>query len=192
MEYDDYKSEIELIMRQNPLECELYSLIATILRNTMKGKDFSLRDVSGLKNKSDSINPKSRMYKGTNIEGDFYGASDFLVIDKKYRYSSGNQNNIYGCIEIKALYLDVEKARKYSMSQFEGELNSFNKLIYTNGLKWEFYNTEYEGSIMSFELGKYVLNNAEVISDKDCIIWKEESAWNVLIEYIKNIRWKEK
>lgn len=45
--YETFKEEIELAMIQNCIvECELYSLLAEIIRGTKSGEKISLRDVS--------------------------------------------------------------------------------------------------------------------------------------------------
>ena len=45
--YSDYKDEIELAWIQNSaVECELYSIIANIIRESENGRKISLRDVS--------------------------------------------------------------------------------------------------------------------------------------------------
>ena len=48
--YETFKEEIELAMIQNCIvECELYSLLAKIIRGTKSGKKISLRDVTSIK-----------------------------------------------------------------------------------------------------------------------------------------------
>lgn len=47
--FDKFKREIELIIKQNPLECELYSIIASIIRERDSSKNISLRDIFNIK-----------------------------------------------------------------------------------------------------------------------------------------------
>lgn len=44
--FQNYKDELELILRQNPYEQELYSVIMHILRSCIAQSDLSLRNVS--------------------------------------------------------------------------------------------------------------------------------------------------
>lgn len=194
--YYDFKREIELIVKQNPLECELYSIVATIMRERDSSKNISLRDVSGITEQSKVLNPKDRKYK---TEEGHYGSSDFLVINPDYLYSQGKTNLILGCIEVKAIYLELDKGIKQKTSQFNGELETFRKLIYTNGIEWRLY--EYDSDLKNHKLiwdiilGKYVhditlkQSSDLEISDTDYIEWNEVSEWHKLLNEIDKIRW---
>lgn len=39
-DFNAYKRELDLIVKQNPIECELYSIIAAILREIFSAKMF--------------------------------------------------------------------------------------------------------------------------------------------------------
>lgn len=62
-EFELYRRELDLILIQNPIECELYSVIAAFLRNRENMKIYSLRDVSA--RRKSTIGNKFR----TNAEG---------------------------------------------------------------------------------------------------------------------------
>lgn len=191
--YYDFKREIELIIKQNPLECELYSIVATIIRERDSSKNISLRDVSRITEQSVVINPRDRKYK---TEEGIYGSSDFLVINTDYLYSQGKTNLILGCIEVKAIYLELGKGIEQKIKQFKGELKTFGKLIYTNGIEWRLYehdpDLENHNLLWKITLGKYIYGKQSVdlkISDTDYIEWNEVSEWHKLLNEIDKIRW---
>ena len=70
--YETFKEEIELAMIQNCIvECELYSLLAEIIRGTKSGKKISLRDISTRRTTDFS----------DSLKGDS-GFADFVVLDR--------------------------------------------------------------------------------------------------------------
>lgn len=191
--YYDFKREIELIIKQNPLECELYSIVATIIRERDSSKNISLRDVSRITEQSNVINSKDRKYM---IDEENYGSSDFLVISTDYLYSQRNIKLILGSIEVKAIYLELDKGIEQKKDQFKGELKTFGKLIYTNGIEWRLYeydsNLETQNLLWKITLGKYVHGEQSVdlkVSDTDYIEWNEVSEWHKLLNEIDKIRW---
>lgn len=191
--YNDFKREIELIVKQNPLECELYSIVATIIRERESSKNISLRDVSRITEHSKVLNPRDRKYK---IQEEVYGSSDFLVINPEYHYSQRNTNFILGCIEVKAIYQKLDKSIEQNTNQFYGELETFKKMIYTNGIEWRLYEYDSDSQnqklLWNIILGTYVLNvtsYALKVSDTDQIKWNEVGEWNKLLNEIEKIEW---
>lgn len=69
--FNEFKREIELITKQNPIECELYSIVAKIIRERDSSKNLSIKDISILKNQSETLQPTDRMFK---LGNDKYGA----------------------------------------------------------------------------------------------------------------------
>jgi len=188
----DYKREIDWIVRQNPIECELYSIVATVMRERDSSREYSIRDVSALarQSKSDVIKADDRKY---TRHDDLKGVSDFLIIDPNYFYSDRELKYIYGCIEVKAVYLEIGNDLDI---QLKGELKTFKKLILTNGLKWIYYeydeSTEIQESKWEIELGDYQLDNKNVrnkISSSDIIRWNNVLVWHKLLNKINEIAW---
>lgn len=134
--FDEFKREIELIIKQNPLECELYSIIASIIRERDNSKNISLRDVSNIKSTYNNQNQQDRMYR---INDNKFRASDFLIIDPDYCYSASSKDKILGSIEVKSIYLNLDSEITNNEDQFYGQLKSYKRLIYTNGLVWRLY-----------------------------------------------------
>ncbi len=193
MEYERFKNEVSLIVRQNNMECELYSLIANIVRSNTK--DISLRNVSMLKEQMESLNPKQRMYrKGMHS----YGSTDFVIVDHNYTYMDSDEKGkvgILGAIEVKALYENLEvQIKSLDRHAFVFALQSFQKLIYTNGLEWRFYlfdehsdDIEHIKPIKTFILGEYqyhIKNDTQKISTADFIKWRDVKDWVALQSYL--------
>lgn len=53
--FSDYKEELELALIQNcAVECELYSIVASVLRESESGRKVSIRDVSARRTTTES------------------------------------------------------------------------------------------------------------------------------------------
>lgn len=81
-----------------------------------------------------------------NLEGEA-GFPDFVVLERKKSRDAAK----YGCIEAKRPYDNMEITE-----QIEGHLNSYGKVIYTNGLVWKFYKEKKENEKV-YTVGKYSL-----------------------------------
>lgn len=162
--YETFKEEIELAMIQNCIvECELYSLLAEIIRGTKSGKKISLRDVTARK----------RTELSKNLEGEA-GFPDFVVLERKKSRDAAK----CGCIEAKRPYDNMEITE-----QIEGHLNSYGKVIYTNGLVWKFYKEKKENEKV-YTLGSIKPKN------KQAIIWKPVDNWYKLMSFLEDWDWK--
>lgn len=161
-----YKDEIELIQAQNRVECDLYSIIANIIRISKQGGNISLRDVS-VRRTTDF----SRSFKGD------VGFPDFVI---RTREKSENAA-ILGAVEIKYIGLDLD-LEDY-IEQLNGHIDFYKQVIYTNGIEWRFYDLDEFGNkklIWTVSLGEL---------DKESIIWNDEEKWWDLLEKIDNITW---
>lgn len=162
--YNRFKEEIELAMIQNCIvECELYSIIAEIIRGTENGKEISLRDVTARK----------RTELSKNLEGEA-GFPDFVVLERKKSRDAAR----YGCIEAKRPYDNMEITE-----QIEGHLNSYGKVIYTNGLVWKFYKEKKENEKV------YILGSIKS-KNKQAIIWEPLDNWYKLMSFLEDWNWK--
>lgn len=90
-----------------------------------------------------------------NLEGEA-GFPDFVVLERKKSRDAAK----YGCIEAKRPYDNMEITE-----QIEGHLNSYGKVIYTNGLIWKFYKVK-EKPVKEFCLGCIDPDN------QDSVIWE--------------------
>ena len=159
-DFDDFKEEIELAFAQNAcVEIELYSIIASVIRESKNKQKLSIRDVSSRKR--------------SEISAKFYGLSgfpDFVLLERK----KDQDAVIYGCIEAKMSTIALGD----NDEQLLGHIKSFGKVIYTNGLNWKFFNDNekcFDIELGSIEEGK--------------IKWNEKRNWENLLKEIDNITW---
>ena len=196
--FTKYKHELEMINQQNPYECELYSVIACMLRCCMNDEGVSLRDVSKIQ-KCKRLNTENFRSK--------WGNPDFVVLDKKYNtHEKVNENDIQkygivGAVEIKYMYYslvkDVGKGifKLNFKDEIEEHIRYFKKVIYTNGLVWQFYlfdDSKPKGDIRDIEedelIQKFTLGTVKSRS----IRWEPnaEKIWEDLVEFLHGIDWK--
>lgn len=157
-----YTDEIDLIRAQNRVECDLYSIIACIIRERKHSKVISLRDVSAR--------------RGTEFSNVFKGESGFLDFVIRERVAS-NKASILGAIEVKYIDENLEK----HIDQLKGHLNSYKKVIFTNGINWKYY--EY-----SIELKPIWEVNLGTISNGK-ITWYKDNNWKTLLKKLDEIEW---
>ncbi|MCM1267291.1 MAG: hypothetical protein NC302_05235 [Bacteroidales bacterium] len=176
--FDRYKRELELIDRQNPYECELYSVIAAVIRCCMWEKNISLRDVSRVQT--------CKAFYTSNFYSDS-GFPDFVILGDGYNKQKEadsdhpENNEIYGAVEVKYFFNPLDY---HSSGQINAHERYFKKVIYTNGLEWEFRG-------FSSEIPKKVtLGHFDKTSDK--IIWEKEVnvMWEKLLNSLRKIQWK--
>ena len=182
MVFERYKEELELILRQNPYEQELYSVFAYIIRACMTQDDISLRDISA--------DRRAKRIFTCNFMSE-RRFSDFVILDKAYSaHKEADRKNpyksgIYGAVEIKEIRekLDTPKYLRH----LKGYLAYFKRVIYTNGLEWRFYgwnkdvtivetqdsNKEIPIPSMSFTLG--AMKYQRGVDSK--IIWYDDPNW---------------
>ena len=108
-----------------------------------------------------------------NLEGEA-GFPDFVVLERKKSRDEAK----YGCIEAKRPYDNMEITE-----QIEGHLNSYGKVIYTNGLVWKFYKEKKENEKV-YTVGSIKSKN------KQAIIWEPVDNWYELMSFLEDWNWK--
>ncbi len=108
-----------------------------------------------------------------NLEGEA-GFPDFVVLEREKSRDAAK----YGCIEAKRPYDNMEITE-----QIEGHLNSYGKVIYTNGLIWKFYKVK-EKPVKEFCLGCIDPHN------QDSVIWEPVDNWYELMSFLEDWDWK--
>lgn len=160
--FEYFKEEIELAFIQNAcVEIELYSIIASIIRESNNKCKLSVRDVSNRRR--------------TNISEKFYGDSGFpdYVLLAREKASNASQ---YGCIEVKmpTVGLDINDI------QLNGHIQSFRKVIYTNGIRWIYLENCKDNVDFDITLGSMQGNR---------IVWNSKKDWDNLLAEIDSIKW---
>lgn len=164
--FDRYVKELNRIKLQNNIECELYSIIASIIREANKNNDIYLRDVT--------VKRKSKKGVGDRYYGES-GFPDFVVVSDE----ESKEPSILGAVEVK--YLGNQRKNTTEENQLKGHINTFKKVLYTNGLTWEFHsncspkrNTVKTISISLDDSGKYNVKAFEKIVDELSSFWKSD------------------
>lgn len=160
--YEDYKEEIELALIQNAcVEIELYSIIASIIRESNNTCKLSVRDVSARRTSS--------------VSKRFYGDGSFpdFVVLKREKNSNAC---IYGCIEAKRPVVLLDKEDE----QLNGHIRVFHKVLYTNGIRWMMFEDSKENVLFDIKLG---------IMQSGKIEWNPQNCWDELLEKINTIQW---
>ena len=160
-----YKDEIELVCEQNRVECDLYSIIAHIIRESKQREKVSLRDVS--------------VRRGTEFSKTFRGNSGFPDFVVRTREKS-NSAKVLGAIEVK--YVTENLDSEDHLEQLGGHIAFYKKVLYTNGLEWRYYNSKKPENNWKIILGKIIVNT---------IVWEEESQWKHLLNNLNGIEWIE-
>lgn len=160
--FEYYKEEIELALIQNAgVEIELYSIVASMIRESPNTSPLSIRDVSA-RRKSD-------------ISMKFYGQAgfpDFVVLARE----KDSNAKLYGCIEVKMPTVSLDG----NDEQLNGHIQSFKKVLYTNGNRWIFFENDIKNVLFDIELGDI---------NKSQILWKSQKYWDDLLRCMAQIKW---
>ena len=160
--YDYYKEEIELAFIQNAcVEIELYSIIASMIRESNNPCRLSVRDVSARRTSTIS----KRFHEG--------GSFPDLVLLKREKDPNAC---IYGCVEAKRPVVSLSKDDE----QLNGHIRAFHKVLYTNGIRWMLFEDSKENVLFDITLG--------TIHD-DVIQWNPKDCWDKLLKEIDTIQW---
>ncbi len=174
-----YKKEIELIQKQNPVEHELYSVIACIIRERDSSSNISLRDVSNTQ-----LSEKTHSYN-LSSEGGF---PDFVILTTNYDSKNPLKEDILGAIEAKLMSKDTLNwlsMTERNKKQLKAHIKYFKKVIYTNGLEWQFYESNSKADepepTWDIVLGK---------EEGEEILWHSSEEWYKLLNKLDEIVWK--
>lgn len=213
MNLERYKTEIELIEKQNNVEHDLYNIIAEVIRERQSFFNVSLRDVS---NRQRTKEAKEKVLWGLK------GFPDFVIFDKRYEPEQNvDRKYLYGAIEAK--FIDKPLFNENDdLKQLWGHLLWFKEIIYTNGIIWEFYKIDdfkideiTKGKLIclqnesSLKLAKKGIIYRKIDNLLDCVcrnycidelrktepfvlrdetkVWQEEQ-WNKLVDYLDNYK----
>lgn len=161
--FKEYREEMELIETQNKVECDLYSIIVYLIRETQRNRGVSVRDVSARRSTT-----FSNIFKGCA------GFPDFVIRTRE----KNNNARILGAVEVKYLAIDLDNIK--NLRQLHGHVSKYKKVVYTNGLEWSFYNKNEMNPEWSICLGRY---------DNGKIVWFEEPKWEELLKLLSKIDW---
>ena len=185
-DFELYKREIDLIAKQNPYECELYSIIASVMREREHSKEVSIRDVSK--------DQRSQELQNENLYSE-NGVPDFVILNLEYKagqiIDKSNPKNygILGAIEIKNFNEPIdnpEQDRIKNIEQLKEHIKYFKKVIYTNGLVWQFYesenNAEDKGLKWTWQVSLKNNKQGNKLNINQEIEWASVEIWNMLLK----------
>ena len=160
--FERYVKELKRIKLQNNIECELYSIIG----EANKRNKICLRDVTVKRKSKKGVGDR---YYGTS------GFPDFVVVSDK----ESKKPDILGAVEVK--HLGYLRKNTTVENQLKGHINTFKKVLYTNGLTWEFHsncskkhNTVKTISISLDDSEEYNVKAFEEIVDELSSFWKSD------------------
>ncbi|WPK10679.1 hypothetical protein R6U77_12380 [Lysinibacillus louembei] len=173
-----YQEEIELIRVQTRVECDLYSIIACVIRERENSKDISLREVS----------QRRKTQFSEKMWGDS-GFADFVILERNQKFDKP-----YGAIEVKTMIKNLND----NSQQLKNHLDFYKKVIYTNGLKWRYYEVDnLPKPVWECELGELCRNEkwnersrVEVQISNEKIHWNSEESWEKLLDGLEKINWR--
>lgn len=92
--------------------------------------------------------------------------------------------SILGAVEVK--YTDEDLKMEQHLEQLNGHREFYKKVIYTNGLKWQFYMPE-ELKENSNDPWEWETNLGAIVNGE--VIWNREDKWVELLENLDKIEW---
>lgn len=121
MNYKYYEKKINDILYKCNLESGTEILTYMLLDKIIENNNLSLIAIDKLQKKNRFLS------KG--------GFSDLAVVSNDFLYDDPNKGICYGCVEVKRIRRELKNVR----GQVIGQLLTFNNVLVTNGLDWEFY-----------------------------------------------------
>lgn len=163
MQFGKFKDELELVMIQNPVESELYSLVAAVLRGLANSYRISLRDVSS----------RRTSYISARFKSDA-GFPDFVVLERKIKQDA----DVLGAIEVKRSVVSLDG--NLAQEQLNCHLEKFGKVVHTNGIVWRYYNDKE----MKWQHVLGIIKDSKV-----CWCENSETKWKNLLSDLEKINW---
>lgn len=73
------------------------------------------------------------------VPKDVMAVPDFVITDKNYKFKD-SVSTAYGCVEVKYIDKHVHDAKRVVKNDKTSYLNKYNKVLYTNGWIWLYFN----------------------------------------------------
>lgn len=121
MNYKYYEKKINDILYKCNIESGIEIITYMLLDEIIENKNLSLVAI-------DSLQKTNRFLS----EGGF---SDLSIVSNDFLYDDPSKGKCYGCVEVKHIRKNLKSVRW----QVIGQLITFNNILVTNGLDWEFY-----------------------------------------------------
>lgn len=147
--FEDYVNEIELVAKQFPYECDLYFLITYLLRGCSWNNRYVIRNISDGRK---SLKVHSDLFMSV-VEGEsekeLLGFPDLAIVPLEFDKNISAKKDVNAVVEIKTINNKLKVT-----NQLVCQINTFSKVIYTNGLKWKFYckTSDHQERMTTFEI----------------------------------------
>lgn len=132
MEPETYERILNNIITKAPLECGVQTLVFMLLDEIISKKYE--KKVSLLV--ADLRKGEKKIFGGNG------GVVDLCVVDEKFTYhlaknEKEKNGECLGCVEVKAA--GIELPQNEDIDQIVGHIITYKKVIYTNGIHWQYY-----------------------------------------------------
>ena len=142
MNFNWYIKKLKEVQEKSHLENGYSHIVYQVLENTIDDEKYSIIDTSSL----------NRTQNKATAPSDIIAVPDFVISNKYYTFDGiQNSGDILGCVELKYRDNDIANPdRLHSEQQNKGYLEYYNKVIYTNGWIWKYYNSSGKGWEINF------------------------------------------
>ncbi len=207
MSLKDYFKELDLMDKQYGQEEELYPLVNMILRANcnFEKEGLSLRDV----HQSKGGKKRKRLLNG------YKHRPDLVILDEIYEPDNDKeldmQSKMYAAIEVKTnnskhkytAFLDGNDTEDVGDNQVLGQLSWYGKVIYTNGLCWQYLKLngkpkkaklDEKGRVIDDSKNESITFNVKTICELNRTKSDSfnEKQWEKLKKNLSSIKWKTK
>lgn len=129
MDIEKYEKKINDVILKAPIESGIQMIVYNLLDEIICKQGLSLLVV-------DKMQMTSRFRS-------LGGVPDLAIVSNDFKYHSPELGSCYGCIEVKATSIRIPN----KLWQLAGLILTYKKVIYTNGIVWEYF--DYEKAIQS-------------------------------------------
>lgn len=162
MDYKQYEKMLNVINNKAPIESGVQALVFMLLYEMFENVDHDLVIIDNMR-------------KTTRFTA-YSGVADIAAVSEDFGFNT-DKGSIKLCIEIKTIGVNInkyqigEKLDNYQ-KQILGQLLTFEKVIWTNGVKWFYYDT-IDQNKNGFEALKqdafYATNNTRIIAQLESV-----------------------
>lgn len=165
MNYNSYIKKLTEVQEKSHLENRYSHIVYQLFEMTLDDEKYSIIDTSSLK----------RTQNKATAPHDVIAVPDFVITKKEYIFDDIQKSDcVLGCVEMKYYDADVIKsARLNSTSQSKGYLETYSKVIYTNGWIWKFYDGSHESIEINFRTNSSNATYGELLKLLCSINWNE-------------------
>lgn len=185
MDYVKYKNKLFNIVMKSVFEDGIYTIIENVLEIIQDMDKMAIINI----NRASSKANETRFIGNGGVPDLLVVSDDFEYCTNKFKFEK--QGIIYGCVEAKAPSVDIDS----DTNQIKGHIETYKKVIYTNGLTWKFYDyqksnfKEYRNIYLAYK-GDIVIKSFDKrtgVFNKD---WIKKEKFGELLYELAKINWE--